>query len=200
MYQSKDHELLSWYQAHPAKSLTLIESCCTDRDASVLDVGGGSSLLVDRLLELGHTDVTVADVSPTALAHSRARLGAISEDVTWIECDVTNGALHGPYAVWHDRAVFHFLTDPSDQRQYVSQIRRVIPRGGHVIIAAFALDGPDTCSGLPVQRYGEESLGRALGGEFEGLTFVLDAHETPHGSIQNFQYGLFRRTTIANNG
>ncbi len=195
VYQARDHELVSWYQANPTNSLALIESCGSSRDAPLIDVGGGSSVLVDRLLERGYADVSVADLSASALGHSRTRLGVRSKDVTWIECDIIDHQLERHYAIWHDRAVFHFLTNHGDQVRYVDQVRRAVPEGGHVVMATFALDGPEQCSGLPVQRYGEQSMAHVLGDEFEAVAFVREAHETPHGSIQNFQYGLFERTS-----
>jgi SAM-dependent methyltransferase len=194
VYQVRDHDLVSWYQADPILSVELISSCGTNLNSPLIDVGGGSSVLVDRLLETGYIDISVIDLSPTALRNSRTRLGERARDVTWIESDITDHMFDHHFAIWHDRAVFHFLTEPEDQERYVDQIRNVIPAGGHVIIATFAPDGPDQCSGLPVQRYDEQSLSDVLGAGFEPMRFEREAHRTPSGSIQRFVYGSFTRT------
>ncbi len=183
--------MVSWYQAHPTHSLALIDSCSGGVDAPLIDVGGGSSVLVDHLVDRGHSDLTVIDLSATALSQSRSRLGDRADDVVWIEGDVTEHDFSRKFAVWHDRAVFHFLIDPLDRERYVNQLREAISPGGHVILATFAPDGPEQCSGLPVQRYSEHTMAEALGVSFAAVEFMYDAHRTPSGSIQSFIYGRF---------
>lgn len=193
VYREKDEELVGWYQSHPIRSLRLLGECEVSPEAPIVNIGGGSSRLVDWLLNAGHTDITVLDVSATALALARERLGARSDMVTWIEADITSHDFARTYQVWHDRAAFHFLTDEAGRAGYVERLRQAIPGGGHVIIAAFAPDGPEYCSGLPVRRYSEESMSETLGADFEPVRFEYETHRTPGGSPQKFLYGYFRR-------
>jgi len=158
---------------------------------AVIDVGGGASPLAGRLLDVGYA-VAVLDVSAEALTRAKARLGARAGQVVWIVADVTEAADVGRFDLWHDRAAFHFLTSPYDRRRYVGLLRRTVPPGGHAVIATFALDGPDQCSGLDVVRYDGESLARELGDEFELLRSVPETHITPWGIPQSFQYSVFR--------
>lgn len=193
VYRENDQELVGWYQAYPALSLRLLRSCGVPRDAPIVNIGGGSSVLVDHLLDSGHTDVTVLDLSATALALAKERLGCRSDLVTWIEADVTEHHFERAYRVWHDRAALHFLIEEESQDRYVDKLTAAVPAGGHVIIATFAPDGPERCSGLPVKRYSEESLSRTLGAEFEPVRFEYEIHRTPGGSTQTFLYGHFER-------
>jgi trans-aconitate methyltransferase len=158
-----------------------------------VNIGGGSSVLVDRLLDEGYSDVTVLDVSATALALAQERLGSRSTSVTWIEADVIEHSFDRTFEVWHDRAVLHFLTDTASQNRYVDRLREAVAPGGYVIIAAFAPDGPETCSGLPVKRYSFDSLSHTLGVGFEAIGFEHETHRTPGGSEQQFLYGHFQR-------
>ena len=163
------------------------------RSAPVIDVGGGASVLVDGLLEAGFTDVTVLDLSGAALSASRTRLGERARLVKWIEADVTQADLPPrPFDLWHDRAVFHFLVDPADRRAYLQVLRRALRPGAHVVMATFAEDGPERCSGLPVQRYAPSQLHAALGEDFEWLASEREQHLTPGGVLQQFQYSVFR--------
>ena len=158
----------------------------------MIDVGGGSSLLASRLLEAGYA-VAVLDVSAAALERAKARMGPRAADVGWIVADLTEVADVGRFDLWHDRAVFHFLTDPADREKYVALLNRTVPPGGHAVIATFALDGPERCSGLEVVRYDAASLGRELGPHFALLRTVPETHLTPWGAPQSFQYSLFRK-------
>lgn len=193
VYTQKAPETLSWYQPRAAVSLRLIELAGVGPGDRIIDVGGGASVLVENLLEAGHRELTVLDLSGAALARTRSRLRGRAAAVTWLEADVTSADLApGAYDLWHDRAVFHFLVEPGDRRAYVSTLRGALRPGGHVIIATFAEDGPERCSGLPVRRYGPQQLQAELGEDFELLASEREEHVTPGGAVQRFQYGLFR--------
>jgi SAM-dependent methyltransferase len=184
---------LSWHQREPTISLDLIRRVATDVDAPIIDVGGGASTLVDGLLDAGYRNVTVLDLSDAALGVARERLGARAALVRWLEADVRAAPLApSAYAVWHDRAVFHFLTDPRDRVAYVESARTAVRPGGHVIVASFAPDGPTQCSGLPVVRYSCESMHDELGPGFRALDSIREVHHTPSGTTQPFVYCLWR--------
>ena len=193
VYATKSPTQVSWYQPHPGLSLRLIRSVTPGVSASVLDVGGGASLLVDALLSAGYFDVTVLDISQTALDRSRERLGQIADNVSWIAADVTQWRPPRTWDVWHDRAVFHFLTVTEDQDAYIAALKIATHTGSVVVISTFALDGPEHCSGLPVQRYDAASLAARMGAEFDSVSEALEAHMTPWGSTQSFAYALLRR-------
>ncbi len=194
IYQTKDVHSVSWFQPEARESLDLITRFAADRAAPIIDVGGGASVLVDDLLAAGYSDVTVLDVSQTALEISRRRIGDAAAKVKWIAADVTDAPLgERAYAVWHDRAVFHFLTDPGDRQAYVAQVERTVRPGGYVLVATFAEDGPATCSGLPVVRYSAESLHSEFGPSFRLVASVHEDHHTPAGREQSFLYCLCRR-------
>jgi ubiquinone/menaquinone biosynthesis C-methylase UbiE len=184
---------VSWYQTEPRLSLELIASVAPERGGRIIDVGGGASVLVDRLLDLAFGEIAVVDISETALAKVKARLGQRAERVRWVVADVTEAPDLGTFDIWHDRAVFHFLTDAGDRRKYVEQARRTIPRDGQLIIASFADDGPKRCSELDVCRYNAESMATELGEGFSLVTEARELHTTPSGSHQPFFYGVFRR-------
>lgn len=186
LYRGKSAAELSWYESHPQRSLQSIQETGVPPDAPILDVGGGASLLVDDLLVLGYTDVTVLDLAPAALAQSRDRLGPAAERATWIATDVTTFRPPRRYAVWHDRAVLHFLLDAHEREQYVAVLQSALAPRGHVILATFAPGGPTRCSGLPVQRYSVEMLSALLGPGFELRGSVLEDHHTPVGVAQQF--------------
>lgn len=188
VYRTKDPTQVSWYQADPAVSLRLIEQAGPGRSEPILDIGGGASVLADRLIVSGFTDVTVLDISSAALAIVQHRLGPA---VRVIQADVTQFEPARRYALWHDRAVLHFLTDPEDQRSYVRALRQALRPGGHAILATFALDGPTRCSGLPVERYDATRLSGLLGPDFQLRGMEAEAHRTPSGATQHFQYGRF---------
>jgi SAM-dependent methyltransferase len=192
-YATKPETGVSWYQDEPRLSLELIGAVAPAGGGRIIDVGGGASVLVDRLLDLPFGEIAVLDISETALGKARARLGERAERVRWVVADVTQAPELGSFDVWHDRAVFHFLTDPADRRSYVELARKTVPRGGHLVIATFADDGPKRCSGLDVCRYNARSLSSELG---EGVSLVREAretHTTPGGFSQPFFYGVFRR-------
>jgi SAM-dependent methyltransferase len=192
VYATKRVTEVSWFEAEPRVSLELIERA-SPAHGSVIDVGGGASLLVDRLLDRGFKKIAVLDISAAALEHARARLGARAEKVQWITGDVTSLEDVGTFDVWHDRAVFHFLTDAEDRRKYVALARRSVKPGGHLIVGTFAVDGPPMCSGLDVCRYDAEHLARELGPDFQLVHQLAHSHTTPWGKPQAFVFGLFRR-------
>jgi ubiquinone/menaquinone biosynthesis C-methylase UbiE len=193
VYSTKSPEAVSWYQPRAGLSLELIRRTGIDRPARIIDVGGGASVLVDDLLGAGYRDLTVLDISAEALARARARLGSRAGEVAWVEADVVEAGLPAAtFDLWHDRAVFHFLLEAGDRQAYVRTLRRVLRPGGHAIIATFAEDGPERCSGLPVQRYSPQQLHAQLGEGFTLLAHEREDHRTPGGAVQRFQYSLFR--------
>jgi 2-polyprenyl-3-methyl-5-hydroxy-6-metoxy-1,4-benzoquinol methylase len=193
VYSTKGETAVSWYQSEPRLSLELIRAVMPARGARIIDVGGGASVLVDRILELPFEKIAVLDISETALGLARLRLGASAQRVEWIVADVTKLQDLGSFDVWHDRAVFHFLTDAANRRSYVELARRTIPCGGHLIIATFSRAGPPKCSGLDVCRYDAGSLGAELGEGFLLMREASELHITPGGSAQSFFYGVFLR-------
>ena len=192
VYQTKETNDLSWSQPRPALSLELIKAAKISKDAGIIDVGGGTSLLIDRLIDAGYNPLGVVDISGAALNKSRARLGTNAEKVEWFEADVTAFTPPHTFGLWHDRAVFHFLTDPTDRRAYVATLRQTLKPGGAVIIATFALDGPPKCSGLDVVRYDERSMATELGSEFQLQEVRRETHLTPWESEQRFAYFRFQ--------
>lgn len=189
MYADKPADNVTWYQENPQQSLELIAVTGVPPDSAIIDVGGGLSFLVDNLLDAGYHDVTVLDVSGNALQSSKDRLGAVARDVTWLEADITKVHLpENKYALWHDRAVFHFMTDAQDQQRYVAAVRRSLQPRGHIILATFALDGPQRCSGLDVVRYGEEEIKAVFGDGFHLVSSVDELHHTPWDTTQKFTY------------
>lgn len=194
VYSAKASTQVSWFQPHAERSLKLIRDAGVARSGAIIDVGGGASTLVDDLLALGHDDVTVLDLSSAALAAAQARLGPGAARVQWIETDVLDAALaRHRYDVWHDRAVFHFLTEPHDRSAYVRAVLRAVKPGGLVIVATFAPDGPTHCSGLPVMRYGARELHAEFGEPFVLLGHEHESHHTPAGSEQRFVYCFCRK-------
>ncbi|MBK8147953.1 MAG: class I SAM-dependent methyltransferase [Acidobacteria bacterium] len=194
VYQTKDDRQVSWYLEHLGNSMQLILDSGVGKDAAIIDVGGGSSTLADDLLATGFSDVSVLDISAAALARSRARLGVRSGVVDWIEADITKASLpENRYDIWHDRAVFHFLTDPDDRRAYVELVKRSVKPGGHAIVASFGLSGPKKCSGLDVVRYSHESMHSEFGVEFQLAGTYTETHETPFGTTQDFIYCYCQR-------
>ncbi len=193
VYMAKAETEVSWFQATPAPSLDLLRLAGADRDAALVDIGGGASLLVDHLLAEGFRDLTVLDLSQAALDMARARLGEAGARVTWIAGDATEWTPPKAYDVWHDRAAFHFLTEAADRAAYLERLRRALRIGGAAIFGAFALDGPEKCSGLPVMRHDAASLSAALGPGFDLLDERRHDHSTPGGATQKFQFSTFRR-------
>jgi trans-aconitate methyltransferase len=193
VYTSRRPDEVSWFQQTPAVSLELMRAAGVTPDTSIIDIGGGASRLVDALVAAGHRAVTVLDLSQAALAASQARMGQAAAAVTWIVADVTTWKPPATYDLWHDRAAFHFLTEAAGRAAYVTCLEAALKPGGHAVIATFAPDGPERCSGLPVVRYDGASLAAELGDGFELVRTVRHAHATPMGGVQNFQFSLFRR-------
>jgi 2-polyprenyl-3-methyl-5-hydroxy-6-metoxy-1,4-benzoquinol methylase len=189
IYTTKASDQVSWYRQHLETSLALIERAASNLSASIIDVGGGESTLVDDLIARGFQDVTVLDVSQVAIEACRKRLGESAERVHWLVADITQVELGpGAYDVWHDRAVFHFLTDPQQRVAYVRQVARSVRPGGHVIVSTFGPEGPTKCSGLDVVRYDSDSLHREFGARFRLVDSSKELHETPFGTTQQFLY------------
>ena len=194
VYTTKPHDQVSWYRGHLDNSLKMILQTGVGKDAAIIDVGGGSSTLVDDLLDHGFADVSVLDISGTAIAKSKQRLGSRSYRVNWIEADITEVTLSEEhFDVWHDRAVFHFLTDAEDRRKYVELVVRTLKPGGHIIVASFGLEGPDKCSGLDVVRYSPESMHDEFGDDFKLMRSLEETHKTPFGTTQEFVYCYCRK-------
>lgn len=193
VYATKGEAEVSWFQDHPAISREMIQAAKPDRNAAIIDIGGGASRLVDALLQDGYRHIAVLDLSANALDASKKRIGAAAARVDWIVADATTWRPVTTYDIWHDRAAFHFLTDAGDQLAYVERLRSAVAAGGQVIIATFALDGPEKCSGLPVQRHDSASLSAVLGPEFELVDTRSEVHHTPWKSTQAFQFSRFRR-------
>jgi len=195
VYSGKPSRKLGWYKPHLQTSLEWIEELGLARNASIIDVGGGASTLVDDLLHAGYQTITVLDISEKALSSSRERLGERAELVRWLTGDISSVDLpSNQYELWHDRAALHFLTEPDQQRVYRDQLLKSLKPGGHLVIGTFALEAPPKCSGLPVRRYSEDQLGSLLGTEFELLRHQKEQHVTPTGVEQMYLYCHFRRT------
>ena len=193
IYREKALDAVSWYRPHPETSLALIERAAPERGVSIIDVGGGESTLVDDLLAHGYQNITVLDVSQTAIAVTKKRLGSAAEEVQSVTADIVNGELApNAYDVWHDRAVFHFLTAMDQRLAYVRQVARAVKPGGHVLVSTFGPEGPTTCSGLEVVRYDAESLHAEFGVRFRLLDSIKEFHNTPFGTTQQFLYCLCR--------
>jgi trans-aconitate methyltransferase len=193
VYTTKGENEVSWFQQSPAPSLELIVQAGAAGNSAIIDIGGGASRLVDHLVEQGFEDVTVLDLSDAALKAAKARLGVRADRVRWLVADATIWEPMKRYDIWHDRAAFHFLTDASDRAAYIARLGRGLKIGGHAIIATFAPDGPEKCSGLPVARYDSASLGRTLGAAFKLEHTQRHEHATPWDSRQIFQFSIFRR-------
>ncbi len=192
IYQKKPHTDVAWYQSHPGSSLAMIQASGTPLSAPILDMGGGASTLVDHLLAEGFTDLTVMDLSEAALTAARGRLGEMGDHVEWIAGDAIAFRPRRRYALWHDRAVFHFLDDVEIRARYIERLKDGLAPGGHLVLATFGPEGPARCSGLPVRRYATEELIAILGPEFLLVDASLIEHTTPGGQIQQFQFGLWR--------
>ena len=194
VYRDKGEQEVSWTQASPEPSLGLIERFAPSRQASIVDVGGGASRLVDALCERGYQAVTVLDLSEAALASARQRLGLPGAHVRWVAADVTTWEEpEDAFDLWHDRAAFHFLVEERDRRAYLRRLVRSMKACGHAIIATFAPDGPEKCSGLPVQRYDPANLSAVIGDAFELIDHQPHRHVTPWGAVQSFQFSALRK-------
>lgn len=193
VYGSKATTAVSWYQETPAPSLDLLRLAGATPATGIIDVGGGASILADALLALGYGDLSVLDISQAALEAAQARLGAGAGKVDWIVADVTQWHPARSYDIWHDRAAFHFLVEEESRVAYVERLHSALRVGGHAIIGTFAPDGPEKCSGLPVQRHDARSLAAALGAGFRLVDSRRHDHATPWGATQHFHFGTFRR-------
>lgn len=193
VYQTKSSTEVSWYEPDPKQSLDLILQVAGESRGRVLDVGGGQSFLVDRLLDARFEHVAVLDISQTAIEATKARLGERASQVEWIVADITQHVVLGEYDVWHDRAVFHFITDPDDRKHYVELLKRSLPIGGHFVVGTFAKGGPEKCSGLTICQYDAATMQAELGPSFEPLNCSEYHHTTPSGKPQLFFFGVFRK-------
>lgn len=192
VYTTKGEREVSWFEENPELSLRLIDEAGIGPEASVVDIGGGASRLVDALIARGQTQVTVLDLSLAALNVARGRVGE-APSVDWVASDVTRWSPTRVYDLWHDRAAFHFLTEQAEQRRYVSVMRQALRPGATAIVGTFAPDGPEKCSGLHVARHDVETLAEVLGVEFVPIAHLRHTHTTPWGAEQRFQFTTFRR-------
>lgn len=193
VYTTKHENEVSWFQERPDISLAMIKAAGARPESAIVDIGGGASRLVDVLLQDGYRALTVLDLSAAALEAAKQRVGRASADVDWIEADVTTWQPQRQYDIWHDRAAFHFLTEHADRAAYIERLRQALVPTGQAIIGTFALDGPEKCSGLPVQRYDARSLADTLGSDFRLLETRSEIHRTPWQSTQSFQFSRFAR-------
>lgn len=193
IYTSKELNEVSWYQPTPETSLEQITQNCLDINAAIIDVGGGDSFLADHLLELGYKDITVLDISEAAIERAKKRLGENATNITWIVADVTQFNTTKKYDYWHDRAVFHFLTDKSEINTYVNLVNQHLSENGRMTIATFSESGPKKCSGIEIQQYSKESLTQIFAANFSCINSFYIDHPTPFDSIQNFVFCNFRR-------
>src|SRR6266571_2142102 len=193
VYTTKAPDAVSWYRPHLETSLALIMRAADARTASIIDIGGGESTLVDDLLTRGYRNITVLDVSQTAIDVTKRRLGPASERISWLVCDIVKAELlPNAYEIWHDRAVFHFLTHVDDRMAYVRQVANAVKPGGHVLVGTFGPEGPTKCSGLDVVRYDAESLHKEFGVRFRLLGSSKELHRTPFDTVQQFLYCFCR--------
>jgi 2-polyprenyl-3-methyl-5-hydroxy-6-metoxy-1,4-benzoquinol methylase len=189
IYTTKEPEAVSWYRPHLETSLALVERAAHSRSASIIDIGAGESTLVDDLLARGYENITALDLSQAALEVTKKRLGLLAEQVNWIVADITQVHLESfAYDVWHDRAVFHFLTSIEQRVAYVRNVVKAVNPGGHVIVSTFGPEGPTKCSGLEVMRYDTESLHNEFGTRFRLVDSLKELHRTPFGMTQQFLY------------
>ena len=192
VYTEKDAREVSWYQLRPELSMEMIRQAGAGPEESLIDIGGGASTLVDCLLEQGYSDLSVLDIAEQALETARQRLGEAAGKVRWIQSDITEFKPARRYRLWHDRAVFHFLTEAADREAYLGALRDGLQPGGHLVIAAFAMDGPDMCSGLPVRRYDASLMSETLGQAFKLRETREESHNTPAGKQQQFCFYLYQ--------
>jgi 2-polyprenyl-3-methyl-5-hydroxy-6-metoxy-1,4-benzoquinol methylase len=193
VYQTKSSTEVSWYEPDPKQSLDLIREAAGEKRGRVIDVGGGQSFLVDRLLDSGFKQVAVLDISSAAIEATKARLGERASHVKWMVADITQVESLGEFDILHDRAVFHFITDSNDRKHYVELLRRSLPIGGHFVVSTFAVGGPEKCSGLTIQQYDVKKMENTLGPSFGSVKCGFYEHTTPTGKPQLFFFGIYRR-------
>lgn len=199
IYATKAVDAVSWYQNVPAVSLDIIKSLSLEKSSPIIDIGGGASNLVDHLVKLGFNNLTVLDIAENALSLSKKRLEDAANSVHWIASDITQAHFKSnQFKLWHDRAVFHFLTRAEDRKAYIEHLNHALDADGFALIATFALDGPEKCSGLEIVRYSPKSLSETLGSDFELVRSISENHQTPAGNQQAFVYCLLkkRNTTL----
>jgi SAM-dependent methyltransferase len=197
LYREKSPQEVSWYQEQPKLSLELIESLQLNKSARILDVGGGASRLAKSLLDAGYENISVLDISAKALQQAKNELGAKSTQIEWIVTNVFEFEPSKCFDLWHDRALFHFLTEADDRKSYVEVLKKSLSASGFVIIASFAIGGPEECSGLPIVQYDAQKISQELGDEFRLLNEQFELHHTPWSSEQKFMYSLFQRNRSA---
>jgi 2-polyprenyl-3-methyl-5-hydroxy-6-metoxy-1,4-benzoquinol methylase len=193
VYKTKHFHEVSWYQSTPRVSLDFIKELGIDKNKSIIDVGGGDSLLVDHLLKHGYTDITILDISEAAIKRAKSRLGKNAKKVNWIVSDVTEFSTEKKFDCWHDRAAFHFLTTEEQVEKYLSVAQKHISENGRMIIGTFSTKGPEKCSGLPVKQYSEQSLSSVLKKWFDKIKCITTDHVTPSNKIQNFLFCSFKK-------
>jgi len=191
IYTNKTPSEVSWTQETPSLSLSMIESLALSKDAPIIDVGGGESQLVDHLLTMGFTDLTVLDISAEALERSKKRLGDKATQIDWIVADITSFKPKRNYTLWHDRAVFHFLTEKDSIEYYTNMVRENV--GEHLLLSTFSLDGPQKCSGLPIKQYSASSLNAVFSASFDLIKSSEEIHNTPFETTQAFIYCNFKQ-------
>ncbi|MFT5780136.1 MAG: ubiquinone/menaquinone biosynthesis C-methylase UbiE [Crocinitomicaceae bacterium] len=196
IYQTKALTDVSWYEQKPTTSLDFIDKLGVSKTAKIIDVGGGDSFLVDHLLNLGYTNLTVLDISGAALQRAKDRLGERAEMVNWIEANAVDFTSESTFDLWHDRAAFHFLTEPEEIERYIQTLTKSISPDGKVVIGTFSEDGPKKCSGIEIQQYSKASLGAKLLPHFENIECLTLDHSTPFGTTQNFVFCSFRKVTV----
>jgi SAM-dependent methyltransferase len=196
-YAEKGPERVSWHQVLPRRSLELIQAAALDKTAAIIDIGGGASSLAGELLHRGYTNLTVADISAGALDYAKAALGDEAGLIDWVQADVRAHNFGRTFALWHDRAVFHFMVAPRDRSRYLATLRRTLAADGHLVVSTFGPNGPTRCSGLPVQRYDVDELEDAFGNEFAVLSSNLETHRTPSGASQQFLSAHLKRARVA---
>ncbi len=193
IYQTKDPEQVSWFQPHPETSLSFLQQFRVPLTASIIDIGGGDSLLVDNLLDLGYQDITVLDISAAAIEKAQKRLGERAESVNWIVEDVTKFKPAKKYDFWHDRATFHFLTSEKEIEKYLRLVQNNLQTSGVLVMGTFSEQGPDKCSGIPIQKYSESNLTERLQQFFKKIKCIKVDHQTPFDTLQNFLFCSFRK-------
>lgn len=193
IYQEKSPLEVSWYQQEPTLSLNLIQHCQLEKSGAIIDVGGGASRLIDHLIQKGYQHLAVLDISANALEIAKQRLDDKADVVEWFSSDITEFIAPHPFDLWHDRAVFHFLTEAADRQKYIAALKAALPTGGNLILAAFAIGGPTKCSGLDIVQYDAAKICRELGEEFELVEEAGETHLTPSGGEQLFSYFRFVR-------
>jgi 2-polyprenyl-3-methyl-5-hydroxy-6-metoxy-1,4-benzoquinol methylase len=193
IYQTKQLNEVSWYQPVPHTSLDLVSKYVKSFDAKIIDIGGGDSFLVDHLLKLGYTNISVLDISEAAIERAKTRLGELAKNVTWIVSDISTFSPTEKYDFWHDRAAFHFLTNKEEISRYVSNVQASINSNGILAIGTFSENGPLKCSGIEITQYTEDSLSNLFTNGFEKIESFLVDHPTPFDTVQNFVFGVFRK-------